>query len=126
MTFARHEIPTHLGVEDRAFYGLTVRQVLALAVGFAVGYAIWNGLPDLALGPRLGLALVPLALAALFALLRPHRRGLEEWALVAARYAIVPKRRVWQPNDRRADAGSGRRARWQRLEPRPRWTEAAK
>ena len=28
VTTERHEIPTHLNVEDRAFYGLSVRQVM--------------------------------------------------------------------------------------------------
>jgi len=29
----RHEIPTHLNVEDKAFAGLTMRQLMTVAVG---------------------------------------------------------------------------------------------
>ena len=39
----RRQVPTHLDVEDRAFAGLTVRQVLILASGAAWGYAVWCG-----------------------------------------------------------------------------------
>ena len=37
MAAARHEIPTHLNAEDRAFYGLTARQLMWLTVGCAGG-----------------------------------------------------------------------------------------
>ena len=46
----RHEIPTHLDVEDRAFYGLTARQVMWLTVGCAGGYGLWAQWPDLPAG----------------------------------------------------------------------------
>jgi hypothetical protein len=34
----RHEIPTHLNVEDKAFAGLTMRQLMTVAIGLAVAY----------------------------------------------------------------------------------------
>ena len=34
----RHEIPTHLNVEDKAFAGLTMRQLMTAAVGLGLAY----------------------------------------------------------------------------------------
>ena len=92
----RHEIPTHLNVEDRAFFGLSVRQVLYLVTGLAGAYGIWQQWSLLPGGARLAAATAVLLLAAAFALVRPQRRGLEEWVFVAAHYASVPKASTWR------------------------------
>ena len=34
----RHEIPTHLNVEDKAFAGLTMRQLMTVAIALALAY----------------------------------------------------------------------------------------
>ena len=73
----RHEIPTHLNVEDRAILGLTVRQLTVLTVGLSSGYALWSGWPELATGIRAGLAVACVLVAAALALVRPRGRGLE-------------------------------------------------
>ena len=52
----RHEIPTHLNVEDKAFIGLSVRQLMNLIVGLSTAYAIWNGWPVLPLPVRAAVA----------------------------------------------------------------------
>ncbi|MGD9893044.1 MAG: PrgI family protein [Dehalococcoidia bacterium] len=124
MARSRHEIPTHLNVEDKVLYGLSVRQVMYLTVGCAAGYAIWNQWPDLALVIRLGLAVACLALAAAIALVRPHGRGLEEWVFVALHYLAVPKVTVWRPRepDRATSRPTG--GRWAELAPRLSWTSA--
>ena len=96
MTDERHEIPTHLNVEDRAFYGLSIRQVMYLSVGFSGAYGLWNGWLDAPPAVRLGLALVGLLLAAALAFIRPYGRGLEDWAFVALRYLALPKTAVWR------------------------------
>lgn len=95
MTLQRHEIPTHLNVEDKVFAGLTVRQVMFLTAGAASGYGLWNQWPALPLGPRLGLALACALLAAVVALVRPHGRGLEAWAFVILHYLAVPRVCTW-------------------------------
>ena len=41
----RHEIPTHLEVADRAFLGLTMRQLLSAAIGLALAYGALSDLP---------------------------------------------------------------------------------
>jgi hypothetical protein len=122
MTTPRHEIPTHLNVEDKAFFGLSVRQVLFLVSGLSTSYALWSQWPELPAALRLGLAAANLLLAAAFALLRPGRRGLEEWAFVALHYAATPKVATWRP--REPDPADWRPARsaWAELTPRVTWS----
>lgn len=96
MTTARHEIPTHLNVEDKAFFGLSVRQVMHLTIGLAGCYAVWSQLPALPVPPRLGLAAVCVLFAVTLALFRPGGRGLEDWVFVAFHYAALPKTSVWR------------------------------
>ena len=118
----RHEIPTHLNVEDKAFYGLSVRQVMYLTTGCATAYALWNQWPDAPPALRLGAALGCLLLAAALALVRPGGRGLEEWAFVALHYAATPKRAVWRVAEPAvADWRPGASA-WQELTPGVAWT----
>lgn len=93
----RHEIPTHLDVEDRVLLGLTLRQVMFLMVGCAAAYGLWVQWPQLPLAPRCALAVGCLALAAVVALTRPGGRALEEWGVATVRYATVPKAAVWRP-----------------------------
>ena len=42
MASLRHEIPTHLNVEDRALFGLSVRQLALLLAGCAAAYAAYD------------------------------------------------------------------------------------
>ncbi len=123
MARLRHEIPTHLGVEDKAFYGLSVRQFTYLAVGLAGGYGLWQQWPALPPALRLGLALACLLLALTVALLRPHGRGLEEWAFVFLHYLAVPKAAVWRPREPEEEATEGSGGDWQELAPRLDWRE---
>jgi hypothetical protein len=123
MTYQRHEIPTHLNVEDRAFYGLSVRQVMYLTVGFSGAYALFNEWPDLVVPARLGLAAACLLFAAALALVRPSGRGFEEWAFVVLRYAAIPKRAVWRPAEPDARTWLPTEAPWEELSPTLSWLE---
>ncbi len=104
----RQEIPTHLEVEDRILFGLTLRQGIVVLVGLSVGYSLYaqlgnlpwpdagaEGHPPLAL--RVVVALLPALLALALAVIQPAGRPLEEWLFALARYAALPKRCVWQP-----------------------------
>lgn len=93
----RHEIPTHLGVEDKAYFGLSVRQVMVLTIGCSAAYALWNQWPEASTVLRIGLAAVIVIFSALLALVRPYGRGLEEWAFVGLHYAAIPKTSVYRP-----------------------------
>ena len=115
MSNGRHEIPTHLNVEDKAFYGLSVRQVMYLSVGVSGAYSLWNGWPDPPVAIRLAMVLGCLLVALSLALVRPYGRGLEEWALVGLRYLALAKVGVWRVRD--VDPRSDRRGgeRWEAL-----------
>jgi hypothetical protein len=119
----RHEIPTHLGVEDKAFYGLTARQVMYLMVGLSAGYALWNAWPHLPLALHAGLSAVPLVLGLIFALIRPHGRGLDAWAFVALHYLALPKLSVWRPGDYGSGGHEPSQPGWEELTPQLSWRE---
>jgi hypothetical protein len=86
----RFEVPTHLDVEDRPFCGLTVRQVLVLALGGAWAYGLW--------AQEAGPAALRLALAAGCVLLvAAGVLGWGAWGLAALRYALTPRVAVWRP-----------------------------
>src|SRR5258706_296269 len=98
----RHEIPTHLSVADKAFAGLTMRQLLSAAVGLALAYGATSNLP-IPLPGRLVVATLVLAGTLLLVLWRPEGRAAEEWAFVLLRYWATSRTAVWRP---RAQAGS--------------------
>lgn len=93
----RHQMPTHLDVEDRAFLGLSVRQVLCLTSAAGCAYGLSQQAMALPPGLRVALAVVCFVLLAALVLVRPGGRGLLDWAAVALRYAAGPRRSVWRP-----------------------------
>ncbi|MPZ99104.1 MAG: hypothetical protein GEU80_07145 [Dehalococcoidia bacterium] len=95
----RHEIPTHLTVADRAFLGLTMRQLLSAAIGLALAFRALNDLPA-PFALRLGAAGVVLAGTAVLVLWRPAGRPAEEWAFVLLRFWTMPRVAVWRPRER--------------------------
>lgn len=108
----RHEIPTHLHVEDKLLGNLTVRQTLYLCIGLSLSYGLWQQLGAPGLLHTLGMAVLPLRVvlsavptgfALLCALLRPAQRPLEEWIFVALRYCSLPKATVWRASASTAD-----------------------
>ena len=119
----QHEVPTHLNVEDKLLYGLTVRQFLYLLVGTSLCYGLWDqsaGAPLALRGTIIGACLlVTVALA----LLRPHGRPLEEWLLAACVYVATPRQATWRP--REPDPGDWRPAAgaWHPLTPSLTWVD---
>ncbi len=92
----RHEIPTHLNVEDRIFGGLTMRQLMTAAIGLALAYGAASE-PPLPAPVRLVSAAVVLIALALVVLVRPGGRPFEDWAFVLLRYWAAPRVAVWRP-----------------------------
>ena len=41
----RHEVPTHLNIEDKAFAGLTMRQLMVAIIGLALAYSAMSEAP---------------------------------------------------------------------------------
>ncbi len=92
----RHEIPTHLNVPDHAYLGLTMRQLLTVAIGLALAYGAMADLP-LPFALRLAATGSVLAVTAVLALWRPAGRAPEEWAFVLVRYGAASRVAVWRP-----------------------------
>jgi hypothetical protein len=91
-----HEIPTHLGVEDRAFLGLTMRQLMTAAVSLALAYGAATELP--LPGPeRLMAAGLGLMAGMLLTLWQPAGRPVDVWAFILLRYWATPRVAVWRP-----------------------------
>ena len=96
----RHEIPTHLSIADRAFGGMTMRQLLSAAIGLALAYGAASDLP-LPFAMRLGAAAFVVVATLLLVLWRPAGRPLEDWVFVLLRYRATPRVAVWRPRERR-------------------------
>ncbi len=96
----RHEIPTHLNVADKAFGGLTMRQLLSAAIGLALAYGAASDLP-LPLAGRLVVAALVLAGTLLLVVWRPGGRPAEDWAFVLLRFWATPRVAVWRPRELR-------------------------
>ena len=99
MSSQRHEIPTHLDVADKAFAGLTMRQLLTAAIGLALAYGAASDLP-LPLPPRLLASGAVLVLTVVFALWRPAGRPVEDWTFVLLRFWSARRVAVWRPIER--------------------------
>jgi PrgI family protein len=118
-----HEVPTHLNVEDKAVFGLTVRQFLYLLVGSSASYALWGEAAPL--GDPLRAAAVGICgLTTLaFALLRLADRPLEEWLAAALVYAASPRQATWRPREPVAEDWRPVNGQWQELTPSLAWAE---
>jgi hypothetical protein len=92
----RHEIPTHLNVEDKAFAGLTMRQLMTVAIGLALAYGAASE-PPVPIPFRLVIAGAVLVATAVLTLWRPGDRPPEDWAFVLLRYWSLPRVAVWRP-----------------------------
>jgi len=87
---------------DKVVFGLTARQLLILLIGCSASYDLWLQLhalnPYTALGlmVRVGIALLPAAVATALALISVAGRPLEAWSLVLFRYWQRPQTYVWR------------------------------
>ena len=122
-TAMHHEVPTHLDVEDKVVFGLTVRQFLYILVGSSASYTLWGQAPTLGQGLCIAGAGACIAITLAFALLRPAGRALEEWLVAGLVFAASPRQATWQPAAPLASdwlpAGAG----WQELTPSLVWAE---
>ena len=121
MAALRHEIPTHLNVEDKVLLGLTIRQFMELMAGLAGTYSLWNQWPQLPLSCRAALTALSLVMTLVGALCRPGGRAMEEWLLVGLEYLATPRRTVWRPREPELAEWWPRRASWAELTPTLAW-----
>ena len=124
MSRLRHEIPTHLNVQDKPLLGLTMRQFMELMAGLAGTYGLWNQWPQLPIGIRMVLTALSLLMTLVCTLVRPGGRGMEEWLLVGLEYAATPRRTVWRPREPEVAEWWPKHVRWAELTPRLAWGSA--
>jgi hypothetical protein len=124
MTNVNHEVPTHLNVEDKVLFGLTVRQFLFLLVGCLASYALWQQAAPFGDVLRWTGAAMCATIALAFALLRPADRALEEWLAAALLFVAAPRRTIWRPREPLAADWRPTSGGWQELTPSPVWAEA--
>jgi hypothetical protein len=118
-----HEVPTHLNVEDKVLFGLSVRQFLYLLVGSSAAYSLWQQATLAGDVVRAALTLVALFTTAAFALLQPADRPLEEWLVAALVYVASPRRAIWKPREPQAADWRPAGGAWQELTPDLFWVE---
>ncbi|HEX2909837.1 MAG TPA: PrgI family protein [Chloroflexia bacterium] len=77
-----HEVPTHLEIEDKPFFGLTMPQFITLFVGLAVAAILYNyALAWLPLGVRLIISGLVGLVVLLSVFIKPGGLSLSEWLL---------------------------------------------
>jgi hypothetical protein len=123
MTTPHHEVPTHLNVEDKVLFGLTVRQFLYVLVGSSASYAVWQQTLQLGDGVRTVVVGLCVALTLAFALVRPAGRALEEWLVAALMFAASPRRATWQSAEPVSADWRPAGGAWQELSPSLAWAE---
>ncbi len=118
-----HEVPTHLNVEDKVMFGLTVRQFLYMLVGSSASYTLWEQSATLGIAVQVAVAALCASVTLAFALLRPADRPLEEWLAAGLTYAATARKTTWRSaNPELRDwrpAGDA----WQELAPALVWAE---
>ena len=118
----RHEIPTHLNVEDKLLLGLTARQFLYMLASVALGYSLWDRHPGLPPEARLALAAACVLVGALLALVRPGGRGLDQWLFVVLFHLATPRRTAWRVAEPAPVAWRSGGPAWAEIAPQVAWT----
>ena len=107
----RHEVPTHLNIDDKAFAGLTMRQLMVAIIGLALAYSAMSEAP-LPLAVRLAAGATVLLMTAAISFWQPAGRSLEDWAFVLLRYISIPRVVVWRVRTSR-EASTAEEARFE-------------
>ncbi len=118
-----YELPTHLQVEDQLIAGLTARQLIRLMVGASLAYGAWDQATWLAQDVRAVVALLLAAVGAVFALIEPSHRPLDQWLLAGLLFILLPRRLAWQPGVAPLRTRSHQQAAWAELELDPAWLD---
>jgi hypothetical protein len=120
----RHEIPTHLEVQDRILGPLTTRDALCLLTGTAAAYALGTE-PSIILEARLVGAGAIAAGSTALALARIDERPLDEWLFALFTYLVVPRRACWRPFDQDPVTEAVGMAGWRSRRLAPAWASGA-
>ena len=116
-----YELPTHLDVQDTLLFGLTARQLVRLAVGASVAYAIWNQTALLPVVLRAGLTVGAVIIGLLLTLCQPGGRPVDQWLFAALQFCLLPRRRLWRRDSGVAVQPAKASRGWADLQLEPAW-----
>ena len=116
-----YELPTHLQVEDQLIAGLTARQLVRLMLGATLAYGAWDQATWLPEDVRFGVALVLALVGAVFAVVEPSQRPLDQWLLAGLLFLLLPRRLAWQPGMAPLRKLPREQTAWAELELEPAW-----
>lgn len=116
---ARHEIPTHLEVQDRILGPLTTRDALFLLTGAAAAYGLGTE-KSLPLDARVPLGALAAIGSAALALVRVDGRPLDEWLSSLVAYLASPRRASWRPSPLKAGSEPSGTSGWRHRDLAPR------
>jgi hypothetical protein len=116
-----YELPTHLQVEDQLIARLSARQLVRLMVGATLAYSVGDQATWLAQDVRLLVALGVAGIGALFALVEPSRRPLDQWLLAGLLFVLLPRRLAWQPGMTPLRKVARESTAWRELQLEPAW-----
>ncbi len=93
--------PRKITLGFKPVYGMTIRQLLYVAVAATIGGLIIlvGPLQGTGLIVRLVIGLGIVAVGLVLAFLRPNGMGLDQWLPIAAQYIFRPRKRVWRKRD---------------------------
>src|SRR5512140_170952 len=93
--------PRKITLGFKPVYGMTIRQLLYVAVTATIGGLIIlvGPLQGTGLIVRLVIGLGIVAAGLVLAFLRPSGMGLDQWLPIAAQYIVRPRKRVWRKRD---------------------------
>src|SRR5579859_5925156 len=111
----RHEIPTHLEVEDHLLGPLTTKDAMYLLVGAAAVYGVWTS-AALPIALRSLLAGGAAAAAILFALVKLGGRPMDAWLCSGLAFTATAKRALWRPRPGTPTRRAPSDARWRALQ----------
>ena len=122
---ARHEIPTHLDVQDRILGPLTTRDALFLLTGAAAAYGLGTE-PSLPPDVRIPLGAFAALASAALALVRVDGRPLDDWLASLVAYLATPHRANWRPRTPQAETEPSEARGWCRRDLAPLWPGGAR
>ena len=92
----KEEFPTFLNEQPTIIFGRTGRELMIMACGLAAAYTIWGDMHKHGSGPSwviltVVLAVLPVLLSVVIALVSIAGKPLEEWSIIWLLYLVTPK-----------------------------------
>ncbi len=120
-----YEVPTHLNVSDNIVFGLGAHQLVRLAAGVSLAYAVWDQASALPAELRATMAGLLAASGVACALVQPSGRPLDRWVLAALLFLAMPRFLAWRRVASGTPAAIGDGSGWAESVPELNWVDPA-